>query len=167
MRPPHATVKETTMPMRRIAHVLMPVALVAVTGCARINDYAAWPMTSSIDALAIVDAQLLQGQVKLLPDRTGRVVLSATQGAAIQCTGGLRFTSTNGGAIDLRCSDGAVVDLQFASLSEIRGYGYGQTASGPVSLTFGLPVAQAQAYLKLPPNRKLVEAGKDKSPELQ
>lgn len=155
------------MPIRRIASVLFPAAMLVLGGCAKINDYASWPLTSSIDALAIVNSQLLQGQVQLQPERTGRVTLSAAQGPVTSCTGSLRFTSTSSGAIDLRCNDGSMVDMQFALLSEARGYAYGQTATGPVSLTFGLSTAQAQAYLKLPPNRKLVESGKDKTLELQ
>lgn len=153
--------------MRGIACVLIPLTLTALAGCAKINEYASWPMTSSIDAMVIVNAQLLQGQVQLLPDRTGRVTFSAAQGSVTSCTGPLRFTSTNAGAIDLRCNDGAVVDMQFALLSETRGYAYGQTAGGPASLTFGLLNAQALSYLKVPPNRKLVESGKDKALELR
>jgi hypothetical protein len=155
------------MPMRRIVCVVVLGALFALTGCAKINDYASWPMTSTIDAMAIVNAQLLQGKVQLQPDRTGRVALTAAQGPVTSCTGPMRFTSTNAGAIDLRCNDGAVVDLQFALLSEAKGYAYGQTASGPVSLTFGLSTTQAQAYLKVPINRKLVETVKDKALELR
>jgi hypothetical protein len=153
--------------MHPLPSVLILTTLVILSGCARINDYASWPMSSSIDAIAIVNNQLLQGDVKLVPDRTGRATLSAAQGPITSCVGALRFTGTTTGAIDLRCNDGSTVDLQFAMLSEARGYAYGQTASGPVSLTFGLSNAQAQAYLKLPPNRKLVETGKDKKLELQ
>ena len=79
----------------------------------------------------------------------------------------MRFTGTTSGAIDLRCNDGSAVDMQFALLSEARGYAYGQTASGPLSLTFGLSNQEALAYLKVPADRKLVEAGKDKKLELQ
>lgn len=155
------------MRMHPLPSVVIVTALVILTGCARINDYASWPLTSSMDALAIVNGQLLQGEVKLLTDRTGKVTLAAAKGPVTSCVGGLRFTGTTAGAIDLRCNDGSVVDMQFALLSEARGYAYGQTASGPVSLTFGLSNAQAQAYLKLPPNRKLVEVGKEKTLELQ
>ncbi|MBC7917202.1 MAG: hypothetical protein H7Y28_05270 [Rhodoferax sp.] len=155
------------MLMHPLPRVLVLTALAILSGCAKINDYASWPLTSSIDAVAIVNAQLLQGEVKLVPDRTGRVTLSASQGAITSCVGSLRFTGTTAGAIDLRCNDGSVADMQFALLSEAKGYAYGQTASGPVSLTFGLPNAEARAYLKVPANRKLVEAGKDKKLELQ
>jgi hypothetical protein len=158
---------EPAMPVRRFASVLMPVALGALCGCAKINDYAAWPLTSSIDAVAIVNTQLLQGDVRLVPDRTGRVTLSAVQGPITSCVGVLRFTGTTAGAIDLRCNDGSAVDMQFAMLSEVRGYAYGLTSSGPVSLTFGLPNTEARAYLKVPSDRKLVEAGEDKKLELQ
>ena len=155
------------MRMHPLPSVLILMSLAALSGCAKINDYASWPLTSSIDAIAIVDSQLMQGEVKLVPDRTGRVTLSAAQGAITSCVGSLRFTGTTAGAIDLRCNDGSVLDMQFALLSEARGYAYGQMASGPVSLTFGLSNAEARAYLKVPANRKLVEGGKDKKLELQ
>ncbi len=155
------------MRMHPLPSALMLTTLSVLSGCARINDYASWPLTSSMDAVAIVNDQVLQGVVKLVPDRTGRVTLSAEQGPITSCGGSLRFTGTTAGAMDLRCNDGSAVDLQFAMLSEVRGYAYGQTASGPVSLTFGLSNAEARAYLKVPANRKLVEAGKDKKLELQ
>ena len=155
------------MRMHPLHSALMLTTLSVLSGCAKMNEYASWPLTSSIAAVAIVNAQLLQGEVRLVPDRTGRVTLSAAQGAVTSCVGSLRFTGTTAGAIDLRCNDGSAVDMQFAMLSEVRGYAYGQSASGPVSLTFGLSNAEAQAYLKVPAKRKLVEAGKDKKLELQ
>jgi hypothetical protein len=155
------------MRLHSLPNVLISTTLATISGCAKINDYASWPLATSVDAFAIVNTQLLQGKVQLLTDRTGRVTLSAAKGPVTNCVGSLRFTGTTVGAIDLRCNDGADAALQFALLSETRGYAYGHTTAGPTSLTFGLPSAQAQAYLKVPPNRKLVEVGKDKTLELQ
>lgn len=155
------------MSTRRFAQLLLLSILALLAGCAMVNDRAWRLFSSPTDALAVVNGQLLRGKVKLVPDRTGTLTLEANDGAITNCFGGLRFTATQAGSMDLRCNDGSSAELQFTLLSEARGYAYGQTAQGPVSLTFGLSDADARAYLKLPEGKKLVEVGKDKTLALQ
>jgi hypothetical protein len=87
---------------------------------------------------------------------------SAEKGAISACSGSVRYTSTNRGEVDLRCSDGAQITLQTTLLSETRGYAYGSTAQGPSSLVFGLPEQDARAFLTVPSGMTLapnVESG--------
>ena len=132
-------------------------AAVATMACARINDTGMWIFSSSAQATAIVNGQVLQGRVQLSPDRTGSVSLQAEQTAekvAIsQCMGRLRYTSTAAGTMDLRCNDGAAAELVFSLIGETRGYAYGETSTGPVSLVFGLTPTESLAYLKPPSNK--------------
>ena len=155
------------MSIRRLATCSGLAVIMLMTGCAMVNDRAWRLFQSPTDALAIVNGQLLRGKVKLVPDRTGTLTLEAKSGAITNCFGGLRFTSTQAGSMDLRCNDGSSTELQFSLISEARGYAYGQSAQGQVSLTFGLSDNDARAYLKVPEGKKLVEAGKDKVLELQ
>ena len=46
------------MPMRPLPSVLTLTTVVILSGCARMNDYASWPLTSSMDAVAIVNPDL-------------------------------------------------------------------------------------------------------------
>lgn len=142
--------------------------LVGLTACAKVNDLAWRGFSTKVDAVMIVDGQLLTGTVLLVPDRTGRVTMGALKGPITSCMGALRFTSTSGGSIDLRCDDGSQTELTFTLLSETRGYGYGKSASGAqVSMAFGLDATDAKAYLLVPSNKKLVLRPKDSALELQ
>lgn len=113
---------------------------------------------TTVPALAVVNGQPMQGEVQLVPDRTGSVVLKSNQRSAnatsmvtvSSCMGRLRFTSTAAGEMDLRCNDGLVSTLYFSLLSDASGYAYSQKASEAISLTFGLSPAAAQAYLPPP-----------------
>jgi hypothetical protein len=121
-----------------------------------VNDKALRLFSSKASAFAIVNGQLLQGDMVLLPDRTGNLMLVADKGAITSCSGQVRYESTTGGTIDLRCNDGAAAQLRYSLLSETRGYAYGTTAAGAASVTFGLLAAQAAAYLTVPADKKLV-----------
>jgi hypothetical protein len=149
------------MKQYRVATALVVVALTALAGCAKVNDRAWRLFATGGDAYAVVSDQVLQGDVQLVPDRTGTVTLKSLKGPITSCFGSLRFTASTAGAIDLRCNDGQALELQFALLSESRGYAFGQGATGPASLTFGLSASEAKAYLKVSANKKLVEVGKD------
>jgi hypothetical protein len=138
-----------------------------VSGCAIVNDKAMRLFSSKVSAVAIVNAQLLQGDLVFTPDRTGTLSLAGANGPIANCSGQVRYTGTTSGAIDLRCNDGSAAELQFSLLSETRGYAYGQTATHVASLAFGLPAAQAQSYLKVPSDKRLVVRGADGALELQ
>ncbi|MCF8168686.1 MAG: hypothetical protein K9K38_16005 [Rhodoferax sp.] len=78
----------------------------------------------------------------------------------VSCVGQFRFVATTAGTVDVRCSDGTTAVLNVALLSERSGYGYGPSAGGPVSLTFGLEPQAAKAYLQVPPGKRLHELPK-------
>lgn len=152
-----------------------------LTGCADLNDTGLSALSTRVPAFAIVNDQLLHGEMTLFPDHTGAVSLrgrvvsgDGAQGvvAAVQppsgkivlnsCVGRMIYTATTMGIVDLRCNDGSVVDLRVALIGETRGYGYGQTSAGLASLTFGLSTAESRAHLTVPANRQLME-GSDSS----
>lgn len=150
------------MEFRQLARRIVPCLVVGMAGCATVNDKALRLFSSKVPALAIVNAQMLSGDMVLLPDRTGNLTLAGGAGAISNCAGLVRYESTSAGSVDLRCNEGTAVVLRYSLLSEARGYGYGAAANGaPASLTFGLPAAQAVAYLTAPAGKKLVvnEAG--------
>ena len=162
------------------------LALLAV-GCADLNDTGLAALATRVPAFAIVNEQLLQGEMTLFPDHTGTITLrtpvpagapgvwnwgaapnaesapslsaggTSPTNSGSSCVGRLRYASTTLGSIDLRCHDGAVADVRVALIGETRGYGYGQTATGLVSLTFGLKAVEARAHLTVPPGRQLVD----------
>ncbi len=156
------------------ALLLLPFALASVFGgCANINDVGLSALPSTVSAYAIVDEQLVQGDIVLLPDHTGTITLQAQilasdpSGQAVQardrngppllsrCVGRLRYTGSTAGSIDLRCNDGAVASLNVAFLGETTAYGYGYTGTGLASLVFGMGADAARAHLTVPPNRQL------------
>lgn len=130
----------------------------SLTGCAKINDAGMRLLSSSAPALAVVNETLLTGQVSLFTDRTGTVSLEAATG--LKCMGHMRYTASQSGTINLKCSDGTEVSLSFRALSETSGFASGHVTPGPASLTFGLEPANAVAYLTLPPGKRLVSAAK-------
>lgn len=136
---------------------MAPALVIGLAGCATVNDKALRLFSSKAPAFAIINAQVLSGDIVLLPDRTGNLTLTGGPGAITNCAGLVRYESTSAGAVDLRCNEGTAVTLRYSLLSETRGYGYGSAAS----LTFGLPAAQAVSYLNVPDGKKLVvnEAG--------
>ncbi|OGB31596.1 MAG: hypothetical protein A3F78_06650 [Burkholderiales bacterium RIFCSPLOWO2_12_FULL_61_40] len=146
-----------------------------LSGCARLSETGVLLLRTTAPALAIVNGQMLQGEVQLLPDRTGSVELRASSNASSSpesapisnCMGRLRFTGTTAGEIDLRCNDGSVAALLFSLHSDATGYAYGQTATAPVSLTFGMRPSVASAYLTVPPQKPLAERADGSSSELQ
>lgn len=154
----------------RCALAMGGAAMVLLAGCANLNDAGMATMASHVSAFAIVNEQLVQGEMTLFPDHSGSVALRsdatgtapapqpAGKATLSSCVGRLRYTSTTMGSVDLRCNDGSVANLRMALIGETRGYGYGQTASGLASLTFGMTPTEARAHLTVPPNRQLIDA---------
>ena len=163
------------MEKRLFMFAVLAGCLWGVGGCARVSDGALLVFSTRVPAFAVVEGQLLQGEVVLLTDRTGSATLkanskfqgsqavnqqsgvatSAVAQAVTQCVGQLRYTSTTAGVLDLRCDGAVQAELRFTMLSETRGYAYSQTPSPAVSLTYGLAPDEAKAYLKPPPNKQL------------
>ena len=116
-------------------------------GCAKVNDTGLRLVSTKVDAYLGVNQQWLEGSMLLVPDRPGRVSFAAEQGAITNCSGSMRYTATYAAEVDLHCNDGTQLTLQTTLISETRGYGYGQTANGPVSLAFGLSEEDARAFM--------------------
>ncbi len=133
----------------------LPLALsVSLAGCAKINDASMWVLSSSAPAVAVVSETVLSGKVVMKTNRAGTVTLQAASG--LQCMGDLRYTASTSGSIQLQCSDGNEAALSFKALSETSGHASGQARRGPATLAYGLPPAEAAAYLTVPPGKRLV-----------
>ncbi len=172
------------------ATAAMGPLLLSQVGCADINDTAMLALSTKVTAYAIVNEQLVQGDMVLYPDRSGTITLRsdvpaswwshitqdanpfATQPvqpapapaapppgqlALSSCFGRMHYTASNMGTIDLRCNDGANSDVRVALIGETRGYGYGHTAKGLSSLTFGMSPTEARAHLTVPAGKQLQE----------
>ena len=143
-----------------VARALLTVAAsVLFAGCARINDAGLGLVTTKVDAFAVVNGQVVSGNVYLIPDRTGRVVLGAEQedaASSVTCGGVMRYTGTFSGTMDLHCSDGSGGAIPYNLVTETRGFANGGTAAAPVSLVFGVSEAEAIAYLTAPAGHHLV-----------
>lgn len=165
--------------------VLAPL-LALVAACADLNDTGLAAMATRVAAYAVVNEQLVQGEMTLYPNHTGTVALRAevaqpsSTGSDLNapakpverailnsCLGRFRYTATAYGAIDLRCNDGSTTELRMALIGETRGYGYGQTATGLASLTFGMGPMEARAHLTTPPGKLLQESGSSSGLEMK
>lgn len=134
--------------------VLWPCSALAVLllcACAQVNDTGLRLVSSKTSAYLMVNGQWLEGEVLLAPDRTGRATFVANEvakkGAIGSCSGSLHYTATHSVEMDLHCDEGSHLILLTTLMSETRGYGYGSTARGPASVSFGLPEADAHAFM--------------------
>lgn len=149
-----------------------------VAGCARITETSMVAFTSTLHSFAVVNGQMMTGEVQLVPDRTGSVTLrKSTAAEAVpkldgfspieSCMGRLRFTSTAAGEMDLRCNEGSIATLHFSLIADATGYAYNQEPGVPVSLTFGLRSALAKAYLQAPAGKQVTESSNGVDLELR
>lgn len=166
---------------RSVARAMVLGVVSALAACALVDERAMWLVSSSAPAIAMVNGQVLVGSLNLRIDHTGSLAVAqpaaepapavspgglapgqapAVAAPTVSCVGQFRFIATTSGMVDLRCSDGTTTELNVALLSERSGYGYGQSASGPVSLTFGLEPQAARAYLLVPSGKRLRELPK-------
>lgn len=146
--------------MKRFALALtIPLVLAA---CAKINDAGMRLVTTTVPAHAVVNGTLLSGKASLQIDRSGTFSLSATEGNGLSCMGHQRYTASQSGMLHLQCSDGTLATLNFTALRESSGHARGSSANGSTaSLTYGLPAAEARAYLVAPAGQRLSVAGDD------
>ena len=150
-------------PSVRIALACLGLGVGLLSGCARVNDLGMRAVSTKVDAYVVVQGELLAGQVLLVPDRTGRAMFDGGTGSIKSCMGGMRYTASNNGVMDLRCDNGKDFQLQTTHLSETRGFGYGVGAS----TAFGLDSQEAASYLRPPAGKKLVQDFKTGLLELQ
>ena len=121
-----------------------------LVSCAKINDTAMNLMSSSSPAVAVVNDSLLTGKVVLFTDRTGTLDLQSDKEPVLKCMGRMRYTATQSGAVNLKCSDGTDALLTFSAIGETSGHGSGKTARGTAAFTYGMDTSEAAAYLRLP-----------------
>jgi hypothetical protein len=131
-----------------------------LASCAKVNDTAMNLLSSSSPAVAVVNGTLLTGKAVLFTDRTGTLDLQSNKEPVLKCMGRLRYTATQSGQVRLQCNDGTDAPMTFSTISETSGHGSGQTARGTAAFTYGLDMAEAAAYLKLPVDKPV-----DASPE--
>lgn len=167
-------------------------AVAVLAGCANLNDTGMSVLSTRVPAFAVINEQLVQGDITLFTDRTGTVRLGVevdqvannsvagdfpstpapvarTEDRPLlnSCQGRFRYSATAYGVVDLRCNEGSTVELRIAMVGETRGYGYGQTATGIASLAFGMPPTEARAHLTSPPGKQLLERSGSSGLELR
>jgi hypothetical protein len=117
-----------------------------LSACAEVEHFG-WRIASSIKpAQMLIAGQRLEGEVQMRPDRTGAIRMLGV-GSIASCAGSMRFTAVNSGSMDMRCSNGAVFDMRFHLVNEVKGYATGVFQDATVALTFGMDAPEAQAYL--------------------
>ena len=150
------------MTSRTLACLLM----LALTGCAKINDAGMRLLSSSAPAVAVVNDTLLTGTALVFTDRTGTLKLESSLDPKMKCLGQMRYTATQTGMVSLKCSQGTEAHLTFTATHETRGYGTGTTGKGPASFTFGMEPGDAAAYLMLPAGKRIMLTP-DGTPQLE
>lgn len=146
----------TVMKNRKLSLACLTLIAVGILGCAAVNDKAQRLFSSRANAIAVVNGQLMNGVVDVLPDRTGTVSLTADGEPSVRCAGPLRYTGSTSGSIELQCSNGSRADLQINAMTDTRGYAYGHSGKSESSLTYGFQDSDAIAMLRPPLGKKLV-----------
>lgn len=139
--------------------------VLALAGCASVNDLGLSLFASKVDSYLLVNGQVLTGAVYLIPGRNGRVAFSSEEGPITACNGTMRYSGTNTAEIDLHCSDASSAVLQVTLITDTRGFAFGRTESAPVNLAFGLSEAAAQAYLGRQTDKKPVSEDRAAEPQ--
>lgn len=135
------------------------LVLVAATlsGCARLADTAQNMFVSSTPVVALVGAQLAQGQLQVYTDNTGFIALESNpqRQPVLRCSGRMPVTGSFSREIDLRCSNGMQTRIAMNMRSDLRGFAYGGEGEQAVSLVFGLEPSEVLALLKPPASMAL------------
>jgi hypothetical protein len=129
------------------------IALAGWTGAAD-----AGPFSVTAPVIAILDGELLVGEVIGHLAGWGTIALHSRSKAGLTCAGEYSATEALGDAGQLRCSDGTTATFQFQRLSLRRGYGAG-TSGSALSFTYGLTAEESAPYLKLPAGKELKADG--------
>jgi hypothetical protein len=132
------------------------VLCIALAGWAGVAD--AGPFSLTAPVIAILDGELLVGEVTAHLAGWGTIALHSRSKAGLTCAGEYSATEALGDAGQLRCSDGASATFQFQRLSLRRGYGAGISGSA-LSFTYGLTAEESADYLKLPAGQELRQDG--------
>src|SRR5688572_19588694 len=106
--------------------------------------------SSTGPVIAILDGEVLVGEVTAHLAGWGTLVLRSSSNAALTCTGEFTATEAQGDIGQLKCSDGAAATFQFQRLGLRRGYGAGRSNRGELRFTYGLTAEESAPYLKPP-----------------
>jgi Protein of unknown function (DUF3562) len=118
----------------------------------------AGPLSSTGPVIAVVNGELLVGEVTAHLAGWGTIALRSPSNPGLTCIGEFSATEALGDAGQLRCSNGANAAFQFQRLSLRRGYGAG-TSGSALSFTYGLTAEESAPYLKLPYGKALSDDG--------
>jgi hypothetical protein len=134
---------------------LVGMTATGLSGCAGVAEkFDGW-LASNTQAIAVVDGRVLRGQASFTKEREATVALQSSTGPSLTCLGPLRYSASITGWVDLSCSNGQAVRVNFRSLSPLSGTGRGLLGSSEFALTYGLEPEQAAAFLELPVERLL------------
>jgi hypothetical protein len=125
---------------------------IAFAGWAGVAD--AGLLSSTGPVIAIVDGELLVGEVTAHLAGWGTIALRSPSNPGLTCVGEFSATEALGDAGQLRCSNGAAAAFQFQRLSLRRGHG-AATSGSALSFTYGLTAEESASYLKLPAGKEL------------
>jgi len=130
---------------------------IALAGWAGVAN--AGPFSATAPVIAILDGELLVGEVTAHLAGWGTIALRSPSKTGLTCAGEFSATEALGDAGQMRCSDGAAAAFQFQRLGLRRGYGAG-TSGNTLSFTYGLTAEESAPYLKLPVGKELKGEGK-------
>ena len=87
-------------------------------------------------------------------DASGRGTISVQSAVnpKISCVGEFRYVSmfARSGVGSLTCNDGGQATFNFQGMTNLKGYGYGNSNKGPVSFTYGMTAKESSKYLQKP-----------------
>lgn len=130
-----------------------------LAGCAAMNDATLRAFSTTVPAWAVLGERVLAGEVRLYPDRSATLELRDDRPPSLSCMGTMPYTSSTGGTLSLRCSDGSQVQLPYIALGETSGQGSSRAGTQTASFAYGLAPQAARAWLVPPPGKRLTVSG--------
>lgn len=143
----------------RLAIVL--VTTVTMSACANQAGSRMGLFSATAPVIAILADDLFVGETEGYADRSGKITVQSQVQPDIRCIGQFAYTSSSSGSGSMQCNDGTSVLFQFQSLTLLSGYGFGNSARGPISFTYGLTPEESTQYLKLPQRKRLIRKEKN------
>ena len=135
--------------------VALVVLALGLAGEARAGEPRPGWFSVRLPVIAVVHDELFAGEAIGHLDRTGTIEIRSVLDANSKCAGEFHYTGLTSGMASMRCDDGTAALLAFQALGLMSGYGYGDTARGTASFTFGLDPEDAIPHLRLPHGKKL------------
>ena len=82
----------------------------------------------------------------------GTIRVQSAVNSKISCVGEFRYISmfARSGLGTLTCNDGGQATFNFQGLTNLKGYGYGNSNKGPVTFTYGMTAKESSKYLQKP-----------------